>query len=108
MVTGAMAVLKAARPGLSYEQYRSLVVNTTRPMEVPVMDAGAGLLDLEAALRANLAADPVSASFGVSRADFATEREIVVSNLGGDDTVSLTVEPMGDEARPLVGSMVTR
>jgi hypothetical protein len=102
MVAGAMAVLKAARPGLSYEQYRSLLVNTTRPMDVPVMDAGAGLLDLEAALRASLAADPVSASFGVSRADFAAEREIIVSNLGDDDTVSLTVERMGEGPMPSI------
>jgi hypothetical protein len=102
MVAGAMAVLKAARPNLTYAQYRSLLVNTARPMDAGVMDAGAGLMDLEAALRGSLAADPISVSFGVARADFSSEREISISNLGGDDTVSLAVEPMGPGPAPAV------
>lgn len=102
MVAGAMAVLKAARPGLTFPQYRSLIVNTAKPMNAPVMEAGAGLLDLEAAMRGTVTVDPVSVSFGVQDGSFSLEREITITNLGEAGTFSLTVEPMGDGPAPSV------
>ena len=49
LVTGAAALLKAARPGLTAAQYRSLLVNSASPMEFSVQWTGAGRLNVSAA-----------------------------------------------------------
>ena len=70
MVTGSVAVLMAARPGLSGAQYRSLVTNSTPELDqyptgavAPPQIAGAGMLDLLGALQATLTATPTSVDF---------------------------------------------
>jgi hypothetical protein len=70
MVTGSVAVLMAARPGLSGAQYRSLVTNSTPELDqyptgavAPPQIAGAGMLDLLGALQATLTATPTSVNF---------------------------------------------
>jgi subtilisin family serine protease len=56
LVAGSFAVLKSARPGLTAAQYRSLMINSSAGFvvsgtNVPVQRAGAGLLNLDAAMR---------------------------------------------------------
>lgn len=88
LVAGAAAALKAARPGLTVEQYRSLLANSAAPLleegdkTAPVQQAGAGLLNLDAALRSTLTAWPVSLSFGADHASEELSTELLVTNLG--------------------------
>jgi subtilisin family serine protease len=105
LVAGAYAVLKAGRPGLTSSQYRSLLVNTAEPFLVaPVQEAGAGRLDVHAALRGRLAMEPVSVSFGTGGQRMDVTRPIRVQNVtpntgtwkvevASSDDVKATVEP---------------
>lgn len=86
MVAGAAAVLKAARPGLSVAQYKSLLVNSSTRFPsagqaVAVQQSGAGMLNLQGALTSTIAASPVSLGFGEYKSA-AIDRELTISNLG--------------------------
>ena len=70
MVTGSVAVLMAALPGLSGPQYRSLVTNSSPEFDqypnnaiAPPQSVGGGILDLLGALQAGLTATPTSVNF---------------------------------------------
>lgn len=109
LVAGAVAVLKAARPGLTVAQYRSLLVNSAVPLsqdpngQNPVQQAGAGMLNLDAALRSTIAVEPVSVSFGVGDSSAARSRELTITNLDkGTDDLTLTVEPAGSGPAPIL------
>lgn len=97
MVAGAAALLKAARPGLSSDQYRSLLVNSAADFIGTVQQTGGGLLDMSASLRSTVAASPVSLSFGIGGDTVNAVRTLRVTNLGAQtDTFSLTpVSAMG-------------
>ena len=97
LVAGAAAVLKAARPGLSADQYRSLLVNTASVLPAaPLHWAGAGTLNLDAAVRATLTAAPVSLVFGPEPA-----RALTLTNLGpAPAAVSLSALSVGDGPAP--------
>lgn len=107
MVAGAAAVLKSARPGLTVAQYRSLLVNSASPLsqdpngQNPAQQAGAGMLNLDAALRSSLAIEPVSVSFGVGDAAASRSRELTITNLDQDaDELTITVEPASPGPAP--------
>ena len=53
---GAAAVLKGARPGLTGQQYRSLLVNNATGVAGTVSQAGAGVMNLAAAVSGTIAA----------------------------------------------------
>ncbi len=96
-VTGAAAILKAARPGLSGDQYRSLLANNATPIRdssgtlLPVMYQGAGLLNVAAAVSSTLTAAPRSISFG-SGTNINSSRDLTIGNLGtADDTLTLSI-----------------
>jgi subtilisin family serine protease len=100
LVAGAVAVVKAARPGLTAAQYRSLVVNSATPIAAvdgstfPVQWTGAGLLNVSASLRSTVAVNPVSIGFGSSTGAVDVARPVSVTNLGAtDDTLTLSVTP---------------
>ena len=104
---GAMALLKAGRPGLKPSQYRSLLVNSASPLiladgsTAPVMAAGAGLLNLDAAVQSTTALAPVSSSFGIGDANPDRSRIINVTNLSNiTDTFRISVST--NDATPAV------
>jgi hypothetical protein len=88
MVAGTAALVKAARPGLTVAQYRSLIINTASPVSLiagtpaRVQQAGAGNLDAGAAVRATAAEAPTSIGFGVGTADVQQTRTLSVTNVG--------------------------
>ncbi len=104
MVAGAAAVLKAARPGLTVAQYRSLLVNSatrypSTAQAVAVQQSGAGMLNLPGALSSNTVTSPLSLSFGEA-GDSAIVRELNVTNLGtAAESYTLTLFS-GDSAKP--------
>ncbi|MBI4891498.1 MAG: S8 family serine peptidase [Acidobacteria bacterium] len=89
MIAGAAALLKAARPGLAMEDYRSLLVNTGVPVTqtwkaqaATMQQTGAGVLDMMAALQSTATASPVSLSFGVGSGTLDAARSFRLKNTG--------------------------
>jgi subtilisin family serine protease len=110
-VAGAAALLKAARPGLSADQYRSLLINSAAAVQArngqaaTVQQAGGGLLDLSAALRSTVTANPVSLSFGSGGTDAQVSRTLTLTNIGGaSDTFSIAVSPRSGDVVPTVAA----
>ncbi len=98
VAAGAIAVLKSARPGLKPAQYRSLLVNSATPIlagsNAAVQRTGAGLLNLDAAMRSTVTVAPVSLSFGVVSSTAEQTKTLTVTNAGtAEDTITITVEP---------------
>jgi hypothetical protein len=125
VVTGALAVLMAARPGLSAAAYRSLVVNSATELDqypdgsvAAPQVGGAGRLDLLGALQSNIVVSPSSVDFlamamsgsaGASgnfppAATTRTPSETVtITNAGtASDTFTVTVKPLDQIANPQV------
>jgi hypothetical protein len=87
--------LKAYRPGLSPAAYRSLLAATAEPFANPAgvefrpVDAGAGLLNLDAALRSTVHVS----STGVALSKQDPEREVSFSNFAAEPvTLTLAAE----------------
>lgn len=109
MVAGAAALLKSARPGLTVDQYRSLLINTAGTVEglkggvAGLQRTGGGLLNAEAALNATATAYPVSLSFGVGGLDAEMSRTITLTNVGTEaETFTFSVEPRNEMPAPVV------
>ncbi len=87
IVAGAAALLKAARPGLRAAEYRSLLINSAAPAflapgtSARVQQAGAGTLDMIAALNASGAAAPTSLSFGIGTGEVQQSKKLTISNV---------------------------
>ena len=88
IVAGAVALIKSARPGLTADQLRSLIIDNTANAYTGsgelagVQVAGAGSLDALAALNATVTANPVSLGFGPGGADPRLSRSLLLTNLG--------------------------
>lgn len=98
MVAGAAALLKSARPGLTAEQYKSLLVNTAaeatgiRGEPPTLMQTGAGSLDVLAGLEAPVAATPVS---------LGLRQDLTLTNLSAEaETFSFETRALAGHAGP--------
>ncbi len=107
LIAGAAALLKAARPGLTAAQYRSLLVNSADAISVSagqpaaVQQAGVGRLNAAAALASDAAFAPVSLSFGTGGGDIDAVRTLTIGNVGSTaETYHLAVLPRGSGAAP--------
>lgn len=109
IVAGAVAVLKQSRPGLTQQNYKSLIVNSSSALYLAANDnrlaspfeAGAGRMNLDAAVRSSAAVWPVSLSFGGGGKNSGERRrQWTVSNVSDSaDTYTITVQPI-QGARP--------
>ena len=111
LVAGSAALLKAARPGLTVAQYRSLLINNAgRISYAPgtpamVQQAGAGNLDVSAALRSTAAMSPVSISFGIGAGTASVSRSLTISNVGtASETYQLSAVATGSAPIPALSS----
>ncbi|MBL8221178.1 MAG: S8 family serine peptidase [Bryobacterales bacterium] len=90
MVSGAAALVKSARPGLTVDQYRSLVIHSAKALSgldgspLPLQQTGAGELDVEASLEAKVTATPVTLGFGAGSADADLRKTLTVANVGAE------------------------
>ena len=108
IIAGAAAILKAARPGWTAAQYRSFLVNSSAPMydcsltavpttglpcpQARVMDAGAGLMDVNASMNAEAAVVPATLSFGVADGSATQNQTLTITNTGtAEDTFNFNV-----------------
>jgi subtilisin family serine protease len=108
LVSGAAAVLKAARPGFTPLEYKSLLVNGAAPAFPPpdqaqsVQNAGAGVLDLNAAMLATLAVSPTSIGFGVGPGTAQLAATVRLHNLGyQSDAFQISVSPVAGSPAPV-------
>ncbi len=100
LVAGAAAIVKQARPGLTADQYRSLLVNSAAPAwlapgtAASVQQGGAGVLDVLAALNSTVAAAPVSLSFGAGGSTVGATQSLTLTNVGTvSDSFQIAVAP---------------
>jgi hypothetical protein len=102
MVAGAAAVLKAAKPGLNAHQIRSLLINNAGTFaSLPLQQTGVGILDLNAALRGTVAANPPSITFNAGGGTVDVTRSFSLRNVSGSaDTFAITVVPSGEGVLP--------
>jgi subtilisin family serine protease len=115
IVAGAAALVKQARPGLTAQQYRSLLINSAgRAFSAPggaahIQQAGGGLLNVFAALNASATVSPVSLSLGSGSGSAAVTRTLAISNVGSvDDTFQISAAPLspgGPVPTPSVASV---
>jgi hypothetical protein len=87
LAAGAAALLEAGRPGLTVDQYRSLLVNSadtayaTPGSAARVQQTGGGFMNVLSALSATATASPVSISFGANSNGGAAS--MTITNVGG-------------------------
>jgi len=105
LVACTVALVKALRPGLTVDQYRSLVINTAGTIRsvdpvsgnfIPsrVMQVGAGLLNAQAAVASTFAAKPTALSFNIGDGNPNVSSNLAISNVGtSPETYSLAVAP---------------
>jgi minor extracellular serine protease Vpr len=105
-VAGAVAVIKSYRPGLTSDQYRSLVINTAGAISGTVMETGAGLLNVQNAVASTFAAAPTALSFNIGNGSPNISRMLTISNVGtAAESYSLAVAPRSvGGAAPALGS----
>jgi subtilisin family serine protease len=103
-VAGAAGVLAEARPLLSADELRSVLVGSARRFPgASVASEGAGLVSLGAAAAAELAADQTTLALGNARAaGWKRRRSIVVRNVSTRPLrVRVRFEPYGQGAAPV-------
>ena len=110
LMAGAAAVLKGARPGLTVPQYRSLLINGAAPatasqgVAATLSQAGAGILNLAAAVGGTVAAYPTSLSFGAA-ATIHNTVQLSLSNVGSaTDTYTIQAVPAGNGPTPSIAT----
>ena len=110
MVSGAAAVVMSARPGLKLRQYRSLIINSARPItrldgtNEPIQSQGSGMLDVDASLKATTVAYPTSISFGAGDPTANITRDLEITNVSTvADTYTVTILPFGESPAPELG-----
>jgi minor extracellular serine protease Vpr len=101
LVAGAAALLKAARPGLTTAQYKSMLVNTASPAPGSLAQSGAGILNMFNAVNAVAAVAPVAVDFFVGDGNPTVARTLTVSNVGAvSTTFVLSVVPQNGGPAP--------
>ena len=97
----SLALLKAARPGLTSAQYKSLIVNMAGAASGTAQQTGAGILDVFAALQGTAAAAPAALSFQSGGSSPNLSRNLTISNVGAAATVfQLSVAPLSGAPAP--------
>lgn len=112
LTAGSVAVLRGARPGLTVDQYRSLIINSATPITRPdgqierVQQSGVGVLNLDAALQSTISAYPNSLTYFVGTGDLGGATtgdfdQLTLTNIGKTaDVFHISTIPF-DTAPPL-------
>ena len=114
IVAGAAALLRAARPGLTVDQYSSLLINGATllfsnggPAALGVQRTGTGILNLESALRNTVTLYPTAITFLTGTGALDDYNQVSVTNIGrATDTFRIRSVPY-DSAPPLGFSAIT-
>lgn len=96
LVAGIAAILKSARPGLTVDQYRSLIINAASALPSRIQQSGAGLVNALGSLQASAAISPSSLNLATSK--------FTITNIGpADETYSIAVNPREATSVPVLG-----
>ncbi len=106
VVTGAVAIVWQAYPSFTARQVASALINSASPRVLEdgeparLTSAGAGVLDIAAALRPNATAVPPSIGFGsVREVSFPVRKEVTIANKANRaQSYLLTIEPRDADA----------
>jgi minor extracellular serine protease Vpr len=108
---GVAAMIKGARPGLSMDQYRSLIINSAKGMLDPNgnlysnQQIGGGLLNALSAYNSPLTALPTSLGLGTQSSNPNVTQSITLTNIGAtDDTFNLSVASSDGILQPVLSS----
>jgi minor extracellular serine protease Vpr len=102
VVGGAVALVKQSHPDYTPAQLKSAVTNTAAGIPAGVNSAGAGRLNVQAAMGATVTAEPATAAFGILK-NLPIARTLTLTNTGkGTITLQLTVNPREPDARASV------
>ncbi|MEO7650874.1 MAG: S8 family serine peptidase, partial [Bryobacteraceae bacterium] len=111
LVAGAAAILKSARPGLTVDQYRSLLINTASSIDarlgVPssVQQSGAGQLNALAAVNGTVTVYPTALNFASGGPDPNLRASVTLTNVGATaETYTLSVTSGIDGSAPRLSS----
>jgi len=111
LAAGAVAVLKAARPGLTQPQYRSLLINSAGGRHVGSGSAGDGPAGWERGAerggrpRRTVAAYPTALNFGTGSGAINSTLNLTLSNIGTvSDTYSISATPVGNSPAPALST----
>ena len=101
VVTGSLAVVMGARPGLTAAQYRSLILNSTGPLTdskgvlLTPQAVGTGKLNVLQAVQNNLAAVPSSVNFRTAAGAIDSVKPVIFTNVGSaSDTFTVVINPI--------------
>ncbi len=124
LITGSIALVKSARPGLTALQYKSLILNSAPELDqytdgsiAPPELAGSGILNVMNALQNDLAASPTSLNFAapltppgggsssarpaVSAAATSVTQAVTLTNVGSaSDNFTVSVTSLDNLATP--------
>ncbi len=107
MVAGAAALLEAARPGLTFSQYRSLLIDSSSPViqdsgsPLTMQQAGAGFLNVLNAVNCNVTSTPASVNFGAGSSTVDQTISVTITNVGASsDAFSIVARPLGNGIAP--------
>jgi subtilisin family serine protease len=110
IAAGAAAVLVGARPGLTVDQYRSLLINRATPMDVKglglqrVQRTGPGVLNLQDSLSGTVTAYPPSIGLGVGAGTVNFYDVLMLTNVGKTaDTYTIRPIRYDDGPAPTFG-----
>ena len=117
IVAGAVAVVRGFRPGLTVDQYRSLIINGASPFARTgdgwierVQRTGTGFLNLNNALQDTVTSFPTSLSFGVGNGTLGGAatgdfNELTLTNVGKvADTFAVSAIPYDSAPAPQFGT----
>ena len=111
MVAGAAAILKAARPGLTAPQYRSLLINSADVFSldgvkpIGVQQGGAGFLNVSSAINSTIAVYPTQLGLGAGGNTVNLTSTLTVTNLGKNtDSFTITVNSFDGTVVPAISN----
>ncbi len=109
-VAGAAAVLKQARPELTGQELKSILMGSAQSTSGTVWDEGAGRIYLPTALEQRVEASPSSLSFGVFEfpQSGSEQRTLTYENpTDADVTLDLVLDATGPDGEPLPAGTLT-
>lgn len=107
-VAGTAALIKSLHPGLTVDQYRSMIINNAgialdaAGEQSSIMQSGGGLLDASAAVNTTVTAYPATLALGAGGTDAQVAKTLTIINIGaGADTYTLSAETTNDQMKPV-------
>ncbi|WP_321469894.1 S8 family serine peptidase [uncultured Paludibaculum sp.] len=108
-VAGTAALIKSLHPGLTVDQYRSMIINNGATASnltgdpASIQQAGGGLVDASAAVNTTVTAYPATLALGAGGTDAQVAKTLTITNIGaGHDTFTIAAETANEQMRPVV------